>query len=337
MALAKGIIVYNTTIMIRTVEPPSGWRIGSSQQGKSRMKKMKTTLSMIACGATMLAGSLAPISASARASEDLKPAPADFAEMPACVALREKYPELDGKTLNIGLGGYNMGFQQPVADNPDDLEGLDPDMFDRLGACLGFDYEFQLGAFNVLVTSITAGRLDMGPSIYVTPARQEQVAFVSSYQVVDGSVVPAGNPKNLQSVDDLCGMTISAAAGTYEATTIAPEQTEKCLAEGKPAVDVLLVQNTDNAILAVQSGRADIHLTSGAVAAGLANADPKLDQAFTVDLPIRNGYPIAKENEMLQNAVLEGIQVIQESGVQKLIMDKWGQGGEAQRPAELFN
>ncbi|WP_201742267.1 transporter substrate-binding domain-containing protein [Mangrovicoccus ximenensis] len=297
---------------------------------------MTSPTRMIACAAAM-AAVLAPGIASARASEELKPAPSDFAEMEACQGLRTKYPELSGKTLTVGLGGYNMGFQQPVDGNPDDLEGLDPDMLDRLGACLGFDYEFQLGAFNVLVTSIMSGRLDIGPSIYVTPARSEQVAFVSSYQVVDGSVVPKGNPKNLQSVDDLCGMTISAAAGTYEATTLAPEQTEKCLAADKPAVDVLLVQNTDNAIMAVQAGRADIHLTSGAVAAGLARADERLEQAFYVDLPIRSGYPIAKENTMLQNAVLDGIKVIQETGVQKLIMDKWGQGGEAQRPAELFN
>lgn len=279
---------------------------------------------------------LAPIAANARASEDLKPAPADFTNMAACVALREKHPDLSGKTLSIGLGGYNKGFQQPVDGNPEDLEGLDPDMFDRLGACLGFDYTFQLGAFNVLVTSIMSGRLDIGPSLYVTPARQEQVAFVSSYQVVDGSVVPKGNPKNLQSLDDLCGTTISAAAGTFEAANLAPEQTAKCLEAGKPAIDVLLVQNTDSAILAVQSGRADIHLTSKAVAAGLAAADPNLEEAFTVDLPIRNGYPIARENEALQAAILDGIKVIQETGVQQLIMDKWGQGGNAERPVELF-
>ncbi|MCJ8139098.1 transporter substrate-binding domain-containing protein [Falsirhodobacter halotolerans] len=280
---------------------------------------------------------LSPVLASARASDELKPAPADFTEMPACIALREQHPDLVGKTLSVGLGGYNKGFQQPVDGNPEDLEGLDPDMFDRLGACLGFDYTFQLGAFNVLVTSIMSGRLDIGPSLYVTPARQEQVAFVSSYQVVDGSVVPKGNPKNLQSLDDLCGMTISAAAGTFEATTLAPEQTAKCIEAGNPAVDVLLVQNTDSAILAVQSGRADIHLTSKAVAAGLAAADPNLEEAFDVDLPIRNGYPIAKENEALQAAILDGIKVIQDSGVQKLIMDKWGQGADAQRPVEIFN
>lgn len=292
---------------------------------------------MAVVAASLSLSVLGPTAAFARASEDLKPAPSDFASMPACVALQEKFPELKGKTLNIGLGGYNMGFQQPVEGNPDDLEGLDPDMFDRIGACLGFDYEFQLGAFNVLITSITSGRLDVGPSIYVTPERQEQVAFVSSYQVVDGSVVPRGNPKNLQSLDDLCGMTISAAAGTFEATTLAPDQSAKCLEAGKPIIDVLLVQNTDNAILAVKAGRADIHLTSKAVAAGLAKADDTLEEAFTVDLPIRNGWPIAKGNESLQQAILEAVKVIQETGVQKLIMDKWGQSGDAQRPVELFN
>ncbi|MCX8999705.1 transporter substrate-binding domain-containing protein [Rhizobiaceae bacterium BDR2-2] len=279
--------------------------------------------------AALLAG------ASLASAEDTpSPTPAEFASMPACEALRSKYPSLTGKELTIGLGGYNKGFQSPKADDPDTLEGLDPDMFDRLGACLGFTYKFQLGAFNVLITSLTSGRIDMGPSLYVTPARLEQVAFVSSYQVIDGSVVPKGNPKNLQSLDDLCGMTISAAAGTFEATTLAPEQTKKCLEADKPAVDVLLVQNTDNAILAVQSGRADIHLTSAAVARGLVAADPRLERAFDVDLPIRNGYPIAKDNTELRSAVTEGIAIIQGTGVQKKLLEKWGQGGDAERPVE---
>jgi polar amino acid transport system substrate-binding protein len=279
--------------------------------------------------AAMMAG--APM---AFAEDTPSPAPAEFAAMPACQALQAKYPKLKGKELTIGLGGYNKGFQSPKAGNPDQLEGLDPDMFDRLGACLGFTYKFQLGAFNVLITSLTSGRIDMGPSLYVTPARMEQVAFVSSYQVIDGSVVPKGNPKNLKSLDDLCGMTISAAAGTFEAATLAPEQTKKCLEANKPAIDVLLVQNTDNAILAVQSGRADIHLTSAAVARGLVAADPKLERAFDVDLPIRNGYPIAKENTELRAAVTEGIAIIQGTGVQKKLLEKWGQGGDAERPVE---
>lgn len=279
--------------------------------------------------AAMMAG--APM---AFAEDTPSPAPAEFAAMPACQALQAKYPKLKGKELTIGLGGYNKGFQSPKAGNPDQLEGLDPDMFDRLGACLGFTYKFQLGAFNVLITSLTSGRIDMGPSLYVTPARMEQVAFVSSYQVIDGSVVPKGNPKNLKSLDDLCGMTISAAAGTFEAATLAPEQTKKCLEANKPAIDVLLVQNTDNAILAVQSGRADIHLTSAAVARGLVAADPKLERAFDVDLPIRNGYPIAKENIELRAAVTEGIAIIQGTGVQKKLLEKWGQGGDAERPVE---
>lgn len=282
---------------------------------------------------TMLAALLA--GATTAAAEDTpSPAPAEFAAMPACQALQTKYSGLKGKELVVGLGGYNKGFQSPKAGNPDQLEGLDPDMFDRLGACLGFTYKFQLGAFNVLITSLTSGRIDIGPSLYVTPARLEQVAFVSSYQVIDGSVVAKGNPKKLTSLDDLCGMTISAAAGTFEASTLAPEQTKKCLEAKKPAVDVLLVQNTDNAIMAVQAGRADIHLTSAAVARGLVAADPKLERAFDVNLPIRNGYPIAKENTELRSAITEGIKIIQDTGVQKKLLEKWGQGGDAERPVE---
>lgn len=257
-----------------------------------------------------------------------------FAAMPECKELQAKYPSLVGKKLTIGLGGYNMGFQSPSAADPAKLEGLDPDTFDRLGACLGFTYEFQLGAFNVLVTSVMSGRYDIGPSIYVTEQRIAQVAFISTYQVVNGSVVAKGNPKKLTGLDSLCGVTIAAAAGTYEANNVAPEQSAKCEAAGKPKVEVLLVQNTDNAILAVQSGRADIHMTAKPVARNLARLDPRLEEAFTIDLPIRNGYPIAKDNTLMRSAIFDAFKLLQSSGAHEKLLEKWGQGAKAQRPVE---
>jgi len=284
--------------------------------------------------AVAVSSAMAAFAQNAPTADPVMPDAAAFAAMPECKALQAKYPALVGKKLTIGLGGYNMGFQSPTAADPSKLEGLDPDTFDRLGACLGFTYEFQLGAFNVLVTSVLGGRYDIGPSMYVTDQRIAQVAFISSYQVVNGSVVLKGNPKKLTGLDSLCGVTIAAAAGTYEANNVAPEQSAKCEAAGKPKVEVLLVQNTDNAILAVQSGRADIHMTAKPVARNLARLDPRLEEAFTVDLPIRNGYPIAKANTELRNAILDAFKILQSSGAHQKLLEKWGQGAPSARPVE---
>lgn len=268
-----------------------------------------------------------------QAGETIAPLGKDFAEMKECKDLQAKYPTLVGKKLTVGLGGYTKGFEAPAEDDPSKIEGLDPSLFDRLGGCLGFTHEYQNGSFNVLLTSISGGRADIGPMLYVTEARLKQIAFVASVQVQDGSLVKKGNPKNIKSLDDLCGVTVAAAAGTYEANTLIPETTAKCQAAGKPAVDVLTVQNTDNSIQALQADRADIYLTESGSATAIAAADPNLETVFKVDLPIMVGFPIAKDNEMLRNAVLDAMKVIQATGVQKKLLDFWGQGGDAERPA----
>lgn len=269
----------------------------------------------------------------AQAGDTVEPNAKAFAAMPACKALQAKYPALVGKTLTVGLGGYTKGFEAPSADDPSEIEGLDPSLFDRIGACLGFTHDYQNGSFNVLLTSIDSGRVDLGPMLYVTEARLKQVAFVASVQVQDGSVVAKGNPKKLTGMDALCGATVAAAAGTYEATKLVPDQSAACQAANKPAVDLLLVQNTDNSIQAVRNGRADIYLTEAGSAREIAKADPSLGTSFVIDLPIMVGFPIAKSNTALRDAVLDALRVIQDTGTEKKLLDFWGQGAGGERPA----
>lgn len=268
----------------------------------------------------------------ARAADGVEPGAAAFAAMPACKALQAKYPSLVGKTLVVGLGGYTKGFEAPAADDPSRIEGLDPSLFDRIGGCLGFTHDYQSGSFNVLLTSIDSGRADIGPMLYVTDARLKQVAFVASLQVQDGSIVAKGDPKGLTGMDKLCGATVAAAAGTYEATKLVPDQSAACTAAGKAAVDLLLVQNTDNSIQAVRSGRADIYLTEAGSAREIAAADPSLASGFVVDLPILVGFPIAKSNTTMRDAVFDAMKVIQDTGVEKKLLDFWGQGAGGERP-----
>jgi polar amino acid transport system substrate-binding protein len=269
------------------------------------------------------------------AAETIDPQPAAFADMPACKALRQKHPELVGKDLKVGLGGYTKGWEAPAEDDPSRLEGHDPSLFDRIGACLGMKPTYQAGSFNVLLTSIGSGRADIGPMLYVTEERMKQVAFIASVQVRDGSIVAKGNPKKLTSLDDLCGATVASAAGAYEATKLVPEQSKKCQDAGKSPIDLLLVQNTDNSIQAVRSGRADVYLTEYGSSKQIAKADPTLETAFTVDLPIMVGFPVAKENSPVKEPVFEAMKIIQETGIHKKLLDFWGQGADGERPVEI--
>jgi polar amino acid transport system substrate-binding protein len=275
------------------------------------------------------------LSAPVQAAETIEPGAKAFAEMPACKALQETHKALVGKELKVGLGGYTKGWEAPAEDDPSRLEGHDPSLFDRIGGCLGMTPTYQTGSFNVLLTSINSGRADIGPMLYVTEERMKQVTFIASVQVRDGSIVAKGNPKKLTSIDGLCGMTVASAAGAYEATKLIPEQSKVCVDAGKPAIDLLLVQNTDNSIQAVRSGRADIYLTEAGSAGQIVKTDDTLETAFTVDLPIMVGFPVAKEKGDIRDAVFAAMKIIQETGVQKKLLDFWGQGADGERPVEI--
>ncbi|WP_024905869.1 transporter substrate-binding domain-containing protein [Robbsia andropogonis] len=285
-----------------------------------------------ALGAAILASTFFSGNVTAAGADNM-PSLKTFAASSECVALRKTYPTLNGKHLTVGLGGYTAGFEAPDKDDPSKIVGLDPDLIAYMGACLGFEHTFQNVAFNVLVTGIAGGRFDMGPNLYVTDVRRKQVAFISSFAVIDGSVVKQGNPKKLHSINDLCGSTVAAAAGTYEAVSRVPPLSEKCVAEKKPAVNLLLLQTTDASVQAVESGRADIYLTAESDAKALAASAPGLTTAFTVDLPILNGFPIAKENTALRSGVLAAMKLIQQKGIERALLDKWGQDGKSERPA----
>ncbi|MBB3999061.1 transporter substrate-binding domain-containing protein [Aureimonas pseudogalii] len=275
------------------------------------------------------------IAAPVQAAETIEPSAKAFAEMPACKALQETHKSLVGKELKVGLGGYTKGWEAPAEDDPSRLEGHDPSLFERIGGCLGMTPTYQTGSFNVLLTSINSGRADIGPMLYVTEERMKQVTFIASVQVRDGSIVAKGNPKKLTSLDSLCGMTVASAAGAYEATKLIPEQSKVCVDAGKPAIDLLLVQNTDNSIQAVRSGRADIYLTEAGSAGQITKTDDTLETAFTVDLPIMVGFPVAKEKGEIRDAVFAAMKIIQETGVQKKLLDFWGQGADGERPVEI--
>ncbi len=169
--------------------------------------------------------------------------------MPACKALQAKYPSLVGKKVVVGLGGCTKGFEAPSADDPSVIEGLD----------LPVRPHRRLPRLHARVSERLlqrAAHLDLeGARRYRPDALRhrgalKQIAFVASVQVQDGSVVKKGNPKALTSLDSLCGAMAAAAAGTYEATKLVPEQTEACTKAGKLAVEMLTVQNTDNSIQA---------------------------------------------------------------------------------------
>src|SRR5260370_36647205 len=69
--------------------------------------------------------------------------------------------------------------------------------------------------------------------LYYTPERGKETSFVTYMQAGTGGLVAAGNPKKIDDISTLCGLTVTAGVGTVE-LTMEQVQAPKCKSENKP-------------------------------------------------------------------------------------------------------
>ena len=94
-------------------------------------------------------------------------------------------------------------------------------------------------------------------------SREEANDFVDWVQEYVVFAVQKGNPKGITSLDTACGTRIAVMAGG-SAERVINAQSEKCVADGKTAIEVQSYTDQPSSILAVRSKRADAFFSSQA-------------------------------------------------------------------------
>jgi polar amino acid transport system substrate-binding protein len=135
------------------------------------------------------------------------------------------------------------------------ITGFDVDMATKLAATWGAAAKPVKTAFPGLIPALNAKRCDAVISgIFVTPDRKKQagvVAYMESHRVL---IVKAGNPKKIQSPNDLKGKVVAVQAGTKY------EEYLKAL-KSKIGFTLQSYPGDNDAVAQVLIGRADAVLT----------------------------------------------------------------------------
>jgi polar amino acid transport system substrate-binding protein len=141
--------------------------------------------------------------------------------------------------------------------------GLVFSVTDEIASRLGLQIEPVLIAdSSAWPTALSAGRVDMLATFNDTTVREQ------TYDIVDWAynstifVVPYGNPKHITTWADVCGLKVGVISGTSEQLEIESES-NRCVADGKPAVHVLTYASLAATRLALQSGQINLQLDSG--------------------------------------------------------------------------
>jgi polar amino acid transport system substrate-binding protein len=252
-------------------------------------------------------------------------------------ALAAKYPTLVGKTIRVAQSGEGAPFTFRDPEEFDKLIGLDADLVRATFACIGVPFEFKTGGWSGLLPSVIAGQSDlMWSNLYYTPARAEQVDFVTYLLAATGGMVKKGNPKNIHSLDEACGVRAAAGLGTVEEAMFR-EVSDKCVAAGKPAVELVTYADRPSGIRMVQNDRADLLMGDlGSMDYTIAQLPNELERGYMMLTDYKVGPGISKSMPELRQAVFDSLRIIQAEGTMKKLMIKYNVDPTLQRPVQMF-
>jgi polar amino acid transport system substrate-binding protein len=228
-------------------------------------------------------------------------------------------PELDDGTLDIGsdIAYAPIEFYIEGTETPD---GLDVDLANALAAALGVETNFINTGFDGIIEALNTEDFDVIISaMTINPEREEVIDFVPYVNVGTGILVPAGNPGGIETVEDLCSLTVAVQLGTIQETLL-NDQNETC-------TDKMTIVTFDTNPLAVEdvrTGGSDANLSDFPVAYVDAEESDGELEALDIQIdPAPYGIGVRKTSTELKAVLEQALDAIIESGEYDDIIEKW--------------
>jgi polar amino acid transport system substrate-binding protein len=148
-------------------------------------------------------------------------------------------------------------FPSASVTDPNQAIGFDVEGAKAVAKMWGVTLQVRNTGFDALIPDLTAGRCDIvWTALYVSQKRlqvADAVPYMATGQVV---MVPKGNPKNIKSLDDLCGKKVSIQSGGVVEQRI-NDQSKTCTNAGKSAIQIAGYPKVADEFQQIVVGRVD--------------------------------------------------------------------------------
>jgi polar amino acid transport system substrate-binding protein len=234
---------------------------------------------------------------------------------------------------------------QEMFDASGNPTGSDIDIATEIANRLGLQVQVENAVFDTIIAAVTGGKCDIVVSAQnITPDRQKQVDMVAYFQAGQSFVVAKGNPKSINTTDDLCGKAIAAETGTTEVDYLNGTGDYKgkglsaaCEAKGKGKIDVKEFPKDTDALAALLGGQVDAYFADSPVAGYYTVQHPDQFQLSGVP-PLATaleGISIPKDKTGLRDGVKAALLSMINDGTYQNILKKYGVDSGAVTAADV--
>ncbi len=205
--------------------------------------------------------------------------------------------------------------------------GYDVDLFTLVAQKLGLEAEFVTSPFDSIIAGVGSGKYEAGVSAFtINPERQKVASMISYYDAGTQWTTKKGNPEKVDP-DNACGKSIGVQKASTQVEDITAKS-EKCEADGKPAITIEQYAGQDKVTAAVVSGKNDANLADSPVAGYAAKqTNGQLEELGEIYDSAPYGYVVPKDQTELAQALSGAVQSLIDDGSYEKALTKWGVEG----------
>jgi polar amino acid transport system substrate-binding protein len=207
--------------------------------------------------------------------------------------------------------------------------GFDVDLITAMAKALGLQTHIVSDKFAPLLDDLVSKRFDVVISaVTITSDRQKKVDFIPYLKVGESLLVQKGNPKNIRSTDDLCGLKVGVQDGTIEQGVL-QSSSDNCVEQDKPAITVISPSDQTAVIQLLATNQVVATYQDSTVTDYYAKQDPAHFAAGgPVNFPSPEGIAVRRNDSSMLNALQAAYDKVRVSGVYHQLAVKWGLTGE---------
>jgi len=222
---------------------------------------------------------------------------------------------------------------QESFDDQGNPQGSDVDIASEIARRLGLTLNVQNSVFSTIIPALTGGKCDIIISAQnINADRLKVVDMIPYFKAGQAFVAAKGNPKGIKVKDDLCGKIVAVQEATTELDYLQGTGDYKgaglsdgCVKAGKQAITIKTFAKDNDALLALQSGTADVYFADSPVAGFYAKQHPDQFEltGLTLDVAIE-GISVDKAHTGIRDAVKTALLSMINDGTYTQILTKWG-------------
>jgi len=222
---------------------------------------------------------------------------------------------------------------QEFFDDQGNPTGSDVDIGAEIAHRLGLELTVNNTVFDTIIAALQGNKCDMIISAQnITADRVKQVDMIPYFQAGQSFLVAKGNPKAINTTDDLCGKSIAAETGTTEVDYVNGTGDYKgaglskgCTEKGNAAITMKEFEKDSDALLALQAGQVDAYFADQPVAANYANTKPDQFELAPIPplAPALEGISVLKDHKPLEAAIQAALASMITDGTYGTILKKY--------------